>query len=203
MAFNLFKRKNSGKAFWKWFVENEERYYMMPQYDQEMFSEFSEQIQKVHPGLVFDFGPRNTDGKRELTISADGIRDVFESVSSLVHTAPLLDRWIFNAFRKPLDNDDVQIQFGDITIGYGDIYFRYQDDGGKLALELNIRGFQETSEFQNAIFILMDALIGEYDMETKIGYIEMISLDEGMVDELLPIISARALIDELRRAQLN
>ena len=50
-----------------------------------------------------------------------------------------------------------------------------------------------------AVYILLDGLIGEYDMETKISWIERKKLDESKADSLYKIIKLRDIVDELSR----
>jgi len=50
---------------------------------------------------------------------------------------------------------------------------------------------------QNAIYLLLDNLIGEEDVAKKIDWIEWVSLDEELKDSLLPLIELRQLVDSI------
>ena len=157
----------------------------------------STELKKVHQDLVFEFSPIHDDGIREFTISAEGIKELFPIVENLVDKSPKIENWQFNAFRQRVPGDDFDIQYGDFKVGYSDIYFRYQDgEYGKIGIELNIRDFDDSGQSKNAIYILLDGLIGEYDITMGIDWIEWVKLDESNIDTLDPIISLRALMDE-------
>ena len=76
------------------------------------------------------------------------------------------------------------------------LYFRYQDgEYGNIGIELNIRDFDGNGQSQNAIYILLDGLIGEYDITMGIDWIEWVKLDESNIENLNPITQLRTLID--------
>ena len=133
---------------------------------------------------------------REFTISAEGMKELFPIVEKLIEKAPKLKNWKFNAFRQRIPGDDFEIQYGDLKIGYSDIYYRSENDNGKLGIELNIKDYNGNGQTQNAIYILLDGLIGEYDVTTKIGWIEWVKLDKNEIKNLKPIIELRNEIDK-------
>lgn len=90
-----------------------------------------------------------------------------------------------------------EIQYGDFRISYSDIYFRYVDgEYGEIGIELNIRDFDDSGQSKNAIYILLDGLIGEYDITMGIDWIEWVKLDETNIENLNPITILRTLIDQ-------
>lgn len=186
--------------FWIWFNANQNRYYELKENQNKLFNELSAQLERIDSGLVFEFSPIHSDGVRELTISADGIKKHFPAVQSLVSKAPLIAKWKINAFRQRVPGDSMQIEYDDsIKISYQDIFFRYAKDSGRIALELNIRKFDDSPEEKNAIFILLDGLIGEYDMETQISSIEFKILDDSNMDNYTPLIYLREVVDENKK----
>ena len=103
-----------------------------------------------------------------------------------------------NHFRQRIPGDEIEIKYDNFKISYDDIYFRYSKELGKIGLELNIRDYKETPEFINATYVLLDGLIGEYDMETKVDWIERKSLDETKIDSLYKLVELREIIDDLK-----
>jgi hypothetical protein len=199
MGFSLFNKQSKEEKFWNWFTENQETYYNdieNLEIRDEIFNKLSENLTKIHPELVFEFSPIHENKVRELSISADGIKDVFPSVIKLIEKAPKLNNWQFNSFRQRIPGDDYEIQYGDIKIGYDDIFFRYADDNGKIGIELNIRNYNNEPQTQNAIYILLDGLIGEYDVTMGVGWIDWKKLDDNEIENLNPLTSLRVLIDE-------
>ena len=199
MIISFFKKKNPEEEFWNWFIKNQDIYYDEIEnlnIRDKIFDKLSTKLRKINPDLVFEFSPKHENGIREFTISADGIKEMFPTVEKLVEKAPKLKNWKFNAFRQRIPGDDFEIQYGDLNISYSDIYFRSENDNGKLGVELHIKNYNGKGQTQNAIYILLDGLIGEYDVTTKIGWIEWVKLDERNLENLKPIIELRELIDK-------
>lgn len=188
------------EVFWEWFSKNQEVYYLNaenPEVQERIFNDLTEQLKKVHEDLVFEFGPLNNSKIREFTISADGIETAFPYVSKLVEKAPKLEKWKFYAFRQPLKDDKITLDFGSFKISYDDIYFQHSKENGKISIQLNIRNFNnDNPQIKNAVYILLDALIGEYNTTKKIGWIDWVKLDENNIENLYPLVSLREIIEE-------
>lgn len=203
MNFSLSNKRSKEEKFWNWFSKSQDTFYHEIEnleVRDEILTDLKSELNKVHPNLVFEFSPIHENGVREFTISAEGVKDFFPYVEGLIEKAPEIKNWQFNAFRQRIPGDDLQIQYGDLNIGYSDIYFRYQDGKyGEIGIELNIRDFDESPQTQNAIYILLDGLIGEYDITLGLDWIEWVKLDESNIENLNPITSLRGLIDEKKK----
>ncbi|OGS74622.1 MAG: hypothetical protein A3G95_09165 [Flavobacteria bacterium RIFCSPLOWO2_12_FULL_31_7] len=199
MGFSIFNKESKEEKFWNWFEKNQETYYSEIEnleIREEIFSELTKNLKKVNEDLVFEFSPIHENNVREFTISAEGMKELFPIVEKLIEKAPKLKNWKFNAFRQRIPGDDFEIQYGDLKIGYSDIYYRSENDNGKLGIELNIKNFDDEAQTQNAIYILLDGLIGVYDVTTKIGWIEWVKLNENEMENLKHIIELRNEIDK-------
>ena len=186
------------KTFWNWFITHKEAFYFNEKNPEDLFDKLTEQLKAVHENLTFEFSPVHPNGIKELTISADGIKAAFPAVISLIKSAPEDKNWQFNAFRQRVPGDHLEISMGNLKMGYDDIYFRFAEDDDKIGLELNIRAYDPNNNtIKNAVFILLDALIGEYAMETKIGWMDWVELDGANMDELMPLVELRTIIDEM------
>ena len=190
--------KDSASQFWDWFKTNQAKYYV-ENIDEKLLDELSIQLHKVSPDITFEFSPIQPDGIRELTISADGIQSAFPTVQYLVSKAPKIKKWQFNAFRQRIPGDSMSIQFNGLDISYQDIYFRYSKNSDKIDIELNVRGYNGASEYKAAIYILLDGLIGEYDMETQIAGIDFVLLDDKQTGELSAITKLRNVVDDNKK----
>lgn len=199
MIFNSCENKDKYEIFWDWFTKNEDKYYNYENNNQELlFNNLHQKLIEIDSNLVFEFGPIQSNNKREFTISADGLKESFPSVIELVKKAPNLNKWKISSFRQRIPGDEIEIKYDNFKISYDDIYFRYSEESGKIGLELNIRDYKETPEFINATYVLLDGLIGEYDMETKVDWIERKSLDETKIDSLYKLVELREIIDDLK-----
>lgn len=193
--------KTKEERFWDWFKAKESSYYPEAGDREELFTELRTQLQGIDENLTFQFAPIQKNKIKELTISADGIVSSFPAVSSLVSKAPHLKNWKISAFRQRVPGDDMGIEYDGlgVKIAYSDIFFRYAQDSTKLDLELSIHNYQESEEFKNATYVLLDGLIGEYDMGTRISSINFKKLEESDSLMLLKIIELRGLIDSLKK----
>lgn len=91
------------------------------------------------------------------------------------------------------------LDFGKFEIGYKDIYFRHSTSNNELGVELNIRNYDESPQMQNAIYVLLDGLLGEYDVTMNIDWIEWVKLDENNLENLNKLAELRDLIDSRKK----
>lgn len=189
--------KTKEEKFWDWFRANESSYYSESGNREELLNELRTELQAIDENLTFEFTPIQKNHVKELTISADGIVSTFPTVSALVSKAPRIKNWKFSAFRQRTLGDDLAIDYEGlgIKIAYNDIYFRYTEDSAKLGLELNIRNYKDSENFKNATYVLLDGLIGEYDMGTRVSSIDFKKLQESKRDTLFRIVELRGIVD--------
>ncbi len=159
--------------FWKWFQKNDEMIFNFEKDLENTFNKLSLALSKVGPDLVFEFGPIDKNGKREFVISAGGIKKSFPAVELLFNSAPELSRWIIVKFRQrrsPLND----LTFAGVSIKVDDVYYNIYKDDDKLGVMLFFDNYskQEDSIYGNLCYLFLDEALGEYDVETKLGFIE-------------------------------
>ena len=71
----LFSKPTKEQRFWSWFARNTDRLFQFEADQEAIFDDLGAALEKVHPGLTFEFGPVR-EGKREFIVSADGIREL-------------------------------------------------------------------------------------------------------------------------------
>jgi hypothetical protein len=201
MLSKLFKRRSREEVFWTWFTANSDTYYHFERNQNSVFFKLKKQLEKIHPDLTFEFGPILTNGTRELVISADGIQSAFPLVRRLTDSAPIIPKWKITAFRQPRP-EVTEVTVEGLTVSIDDVFFKYFKDNGKIGLELHIRGFYESSEWISGIFILLDNILGEYDAETKLSFIEKKLLNETEIPTLFPVRLLPSIISQYR-SELN
>lgn len=159
-------------AFWRWFEANESRLFDFEKDQERVFDELQAQLHRIEPRLAFEFGPKR-DGKREFVISADGIRDAFPAVVALADAAPPLPRWKITKFR-PRRDFQTPITLNGLKISPEQVEFTIEPDGDKAGLTLFIDGYNPTAreKYAGVIYLMLDHALGEYDVETKVGFIE-------------------------------
>lgn len=186
---------NPEQTFWHWFSQNSDRLFYFELHQEELLPEALEKIQNVHHDLVFEIGPE-IDGKRDFIISANGLKEAFPAVIELSKAAPIYDSWNIVPFRQRKEDADLEIEIEDIILSPEDILFDYDYEDGRVNLEVYIDDIDpEDERVYHIVFILLDNIIGEYDVEMKIGQIEIHTLHPDMnqnklrtLDELPRII---------------
>lgn len=186
------------EEFWNWFVLHEDELFS---FDSEregnrehLFDELASQLIKVDPDLCFEFGP--SEMKREFVISADGIKRAFPAVVSLVKAAPALDRWKLIAFRPRRAPNVVEIQGR--RIDPSDVQFTLLDNGKMAGINLFLPGFREDEfAFKQIGYLILDEALGEYDVETRLGLIKMLSPETRTGGGRYPLIELPKRFDSL------
>ncbi len=204
--FNLFSCQSNENTkddkFWIWFSKNEKNIYENVDKEnlrEDIYDQISAEISKIDENLVFEIAPIQKDGKREFSISADGNLESFPKVETLISKRPKLNNWNFTAFRQRIAGDDLEINYMNYKIGYDDIFYRFSTENNQLGIELNIRNYDETGNMQNAIYLLLDSLLGEYDVTKNIDWIEWNKLNESEINNLYQITDLRELIDSRKK----
>lgn len=162
--------ESSEQHFWSWFAANSARLLAFEQDQERVFAELGAALARVAPGLTFEFGPAGP--MREFVVSADGQRALFPAVQVLVAAAPALPGWEIKAFRQP-KGTDLTIGYGELELSPEQIWFRAEPHGERTGLTLYVRGLErlDADFVRQASFLLLDAALGEYTVETRIGYI--------------------------------
>ena len=194
MIFGFKSRKDNDKQFWDWFVKNRNDYYIEG-VNEVLFDRLNYKLNQIDSNLTFEFSPIYDNGTKELIISAGGLIESFPTVIRLVDKAPKIDNWKVIAFRQRLPLNYNSVECGNIKLTYDDIYFRYSKDSDKIGVELNIKDYSDVTEINQAIYLLLDGLLGEYDVETKLSWVERKKLDETEKEKLYKFVELREIID--------
>lgn len=158
--------------FWQWFTANDERLFHFEQDLKPTFDALSAAMDEVDPDLTFEFGPVQ-DGQREFVISAGGIKRAFDAVRRLADAAPAMTRWRVVAFR-PRRALRTVVEFDGIRVDPATVQYSLLTSKTEVGLHLFIPGYdEEDSRYGHAGYLLLDEALGEYDVETKVGMIEM------------------------------
>jgi hypothetical protein len=192
-------KMNTQDGFWSWFIQHEAKLF---EFDPErvteresLFDRLATELHKVHPRLAFEFGPKGP--RREFVISAAGIKDAFPAVISLAQAAPILARWQLTAFRPRRTPINV-VEIEGKRIDPKDIQFSLVDNGKIAGLYLFIPGYGDGDVALKQIgYLLLDDALGEYDVETRLGLIRMLSPDTRTEGNRYPLPDLPALFDQL------
>ncbi len=158
--------------FWQWFQKNQASLFDFERDQERTFDRLEAEMHKVHPSLTFEFGPKKGN-RREFVISADGIRDAFPKVESLFAAAPALPKWQFVKFRPRREPFD--IQYNGVSVKANSVSVLLEPDGRKAGLTLVIPGYTKAAHktYAGIAFLFLDQALGEYDVETRVGFINV------------------------------
>jgi hypothetical protein len=186
--------------FWKWFRHREPELF---DFDatceagrERIFGEIASQLHKVDPDLTFEIGPNGTP-KREFIISAGGIKRAFPAVVSLTGAAPPLERWQVTAFR-PRRSSVSAVEIRGKRVDPRNVQFSLIDNGKMAGLYMFIPGFQDDDvDLKQIGYLLLDDALGEYDVESRLGLIKMLSPQTPTDGKRHPFADLPALFDRL------
>ena len=185
------------ERFWKWFEQNDDMLFDFERDRDVVFDKLASAMGKVHPDLTFEFSPVRENGTREFVISAGGIKAAFPVVETLFDAAPVLKNWLFVKYRPrryPLND----LQYGGKSIAAEDVHYKMFKDGGKVGLVLFFDGFEEVENqvYQNMGYLFLDEALGEYDIETKVGFIEFRNRESEEFEGARPLLELPVHFDE-------
>jgi hypothetical protein len=185
--------------FWKWFEAHEEEIFHFERKQEKVFDKLASRLRRVHPDLVFEFSSVS-EGRREFVISAGGIKAAFPEVTALVREAPALSQWKIIAFRQR--HDIPEIRCGDKTLERDAVFFDYIPAGDTVDLLLFMPGLAESSAegitgLKTIGYLLLDAAVGEYDVETKIAGIHFLDASASPERRRIPLRELPEVVDKL------
>jgi len=175
------------EQFWNWFIANSERLTMLNDLDeparQQLIDQMQQQLSAYCGGLTFEIGEQTAQG-RTLTISAEGDFDLFRYVVELTDNAPDIDWWEFVPFRQP-KGKALKVLFDKYRFETSKMAFMQLENeeepdiiGLRVALPALANGIsprpdQLDDDLLVGVYVTIEALIGEFDCTTLIGYVEL------------------------------
>jgi hypothetical protein len=184
--------------FWEWFVAHDDELYNLERDREGVFNRLSDALASVHPDLTFEFSPVFDHGKREFIISAGGLKVAFPAVQALHAQAPSLERWIIVPFR-PRRWPIMNIEMAGVAVAADEAHASIEPDRGKVGIALYLPGYSRDQHnvFAQIGYLLLDEALGEFDVETKVGYIEFGSITSQADVERFPLAELPARFDAL------
>jgi hypothetical protein len=174
------------ERFWNWFTEHESQLYNLEGDPEEMFDGLAAELQRIHPDLTFELGPRAAP--REFVISAGGLKAAFPAVIGVVDAAPRLDRWKVIAFRPRRRPPNI-VAFRGKSIDPNDVQFSLLNSGKTVGLYLFIPEFVDGDATLKQIgYLLLDDALGEYDVESRLGLIKMLPPSTKTEGDRFPLV---------------
>ncbi len=155
--------------------------------------------------------PKNGHTKSELIITANGNPEYFGQVIDLVDNAPQLKNWKFTAFIQPTDKIDELINgldepyiFHEITLKASELKFitlEYNENTNKLDIRIFLKNTTlhcNTKTLKQAIFIILQDLLGEKSLYRNINLIHLAQLPD-YEDGLIYLFDLQLYLDEINK----
>ena len=170
------------EQFWQWFTDHNEQLVMLndldPQQRDALLDGLQQQLDRYCEGLAFEMGEPTPNG-RDLVFTAEGDTGLFRQVVELVDNAPDLDWWNFVAFRQP-QGKALRVRFDKELFDTTKMHFQQlecEDEPSMLGLRVALPGCRPDDEDQQVgVYCTLEALIGEFDLATLLGYMETVPL---------------------------
>ena len=177
-------------TFWNWFQDNNQTIKNLinetPKTQKQLYFWLNRHLGYYCKELDFlIIFPKKEKEKAELIITANGNPNYFSQVTELINKAPALRHWKFTAFIQPTENIDKIIEglddpyvFREITIKNSEIKFlslNYIGNSRKFDIIIYLKNYNIyscTKTFQQAIFIILQDLLGKKLIYEKINFTE-------------------------------
>ncbi len=180
-------------AFWTWFSAHADELHANTDLQKTMES-ISAELEKAYPGVFAEIG-KDKD-QLLLVISADGNKKLFPQVQEVYAARPTVPGWKIVAFRQR--DPFFAIEMAGKKIEPKTVKFVGTPAEGKLDIDVYLPGYKKDDQDMGKLgFIILDHVIGEYDMETKIGGIEFAAL-EAAPATAKPLTELPAMVDAIK-----
>ena len=182
-------------VFWRWFARHEDELFHFERNQEQLSDAMAKALGQVNPNLTFEIGAVE-DGRREFVISADGKRKAFPAVERLAAAAPPLARWVVTKFRPRMRNL-CAVAMGDVKARPEDVTCAIISNGRQLGLYVFIKGYSRKQEglWEEIGYLFLDQALGEHDVETKVGLIEVLPADAKPDAPRIPIAEVPGAFD--------
>lgn len=159
-------------------------------------------LQKIDRNLTFHFECESEQGPVEMVFGCDGYPESIHAVLSLVGAAPELQGINFRAFNGRYDPVPAFINMGDELCEISEFWCSLRELNGKLQLAIYMTDAPRVLEMDprvEAVMILLDALIGEYELMTRIWSLDWYELPVEPLDYgLIPLADLRQAFDRIK-----
>ena len=169
------------KIFWKWFEENNSKYFYLNQISEankkeELLDALLNHLHDYCDKLFFEIGGIPNEAQ-ELIISAEGDKKYFNKVEKLVSQAPKIKDWEILAFKRPMGTR-FTTNYEGIELNPQKIWFLPLDNENEpqmfgVRIYMNNYNFQEEKLFLNASYQVLDAILGEKSNALDIHHVEV------------------------------
>ena len=208
--FSFFKKKKQEPTFkgnvedfWTWFANNAARF--KETIDQgkcaDLLDETSSAISKMIPKIGWCYGPGEGEGRHALTLSPEADRDHQFLAEYWISRKPEIPDWDFYPAKKGGDlSESYSINTGGYDFGVDEIWVSTEIDteDEKIVLTAWHHHFYELEENARyrVSFILLDELLGEYDVQ---NYIYLKEFTTEKLADSIPLMELSDFLESVKK----
>lgn len=167
-----------------------------------LLSSYRDSLQKIDRNLTFHFERETEEGPVDMVFGCDGYPESIHAVLSVVGAAPDLHGINFRAFNNRYDPVPAFVNMGEELCEIDEFWCSLRLIAGKLQLAIYMTDAPEILEMDprvEAVMILLDALVGEYELMTRIWSLDWYELPQEPLDYgLMPLSQLRHAFDQLK-----
>ncbi len=177
------------KNFWKWFAKEKSNYLFLDQVSEDekgrLLDVFIKELHKYSENLYFEIGGDPNNEKVDLIITAEGVREYFDTVEFLVSKAPKFKDWDIIAFKPPLGTG-FKVKLGEHEFEPSKTIFiplSSEEEPDGIGIKVCFPNYTEEEQniFTNGTFFMLDVILGEKSVALDIDYIDVVKTPEDIV----------------------
>jgi hypothetical protein len=183
-------------SFWRWFLNHEIEILKAILYQEnynQVFEDLNKKLNTISNQIGFLIkGTDNPNQKLKIIFTAHGNKKLIPKVEAITQNAPSFLNWEVQSFIKPTEDieqfkqglDDAYI-FPDFELKTSEVYFSildYNIEKKKLNLIVYLKNYRfhfDNSFLQEAVYIMLEDLVGEMAVKKHISFVQLAQLSEN------------------------
>ena len=174
----------------------------LPEHGERLLSPYRQRLAEIDNNLTLNVERQSEEGAVDLVFGCDGYPESIHTVLSLVDSAPKISGVKVRAFNERFDPVPHMVNLGGELISIDEFWCSLRNINGRLELAIYLDDAPKVLEMDprvEAAMILLDALLGEYEIMTRIWALDWFDLPVEPLDYgLIPLSGLRAEFDAMK-----
>ncbi|WP_066758123.1 hypothetical protein [Crocinitomix algicola] len=200
MIKKLFWRKSKYQNFWLWFHDFDEILYEAFKEDPEhnaMRRLLVMRLFNIHRSIGFEIVKNNPEFPFEIVVTANGSKEAIDHIKHLAIHQTETKNFNFTWLKQRSSKKNVRVHYRGLDLSYENISFEPIPNNEKFGVCLYIDGFKQNEAYIGATYLLLDHLLGEYDVTHHLNYLDWQVREQGCTKGR-PFYELRAVIDKVK-----
>lgn len=178
MSEEVGKEQNRYTQFWESFAHNLDYLETFEENPHLVMGAISNMLQLAAPDVDFEIGKRYDDSF-ELILIAGGMRENIQPIIELYSASPILENWVITPFRPRQTGSTFEMEGQSFDIS--DFYYESEFSDDLTHLNIFVNGYDPLQKdlYGTMAFMFLDTVLGEFDVMTRIGAVQVQALPEG------------------------